>query len=55
MKTRKTNYSNRTNKNRKDTQLKFYKAKVSPVLLCGCENFALNRAGKKIIGTAELK
>jgi hypothetical protein len=43
------------NKTRKYTQLKFYKAMAVPVLLYGCENWALNRVDRKKIETAEMK
>jgi hypothetical protein len=43
------------NKTRKDTQLKFYKIMEVPVLLYGCENWALNRVDRRKIETAEMK
>jgi hypothetical protein len=49
---------NKTNSNkqtRKDTQPKFYKVMAVPVLLYGCENWALNRVDRRNIETAETK
>jgi hypothetical protein len=46
---------NKTNKTRKDKQLKFYKVMEAPVLLYGCENWALNRVDRRKIETAETK
>jgi hypothetical protein len=43
------------NKIRKDTQMKFYKVMAVPVLLYGCENWALNRVNRRKIETAEIK
>jgi hypothetical protein len=43
------------NKTRKDTQLKFYKVMTVPVLLYGCENWALNTVDRRNIETAEMK
>jgi hypothetical protein len=43
------------NKTRKDTQLKFHKVMAVPVLLHGCENWALNRVDRRKIETAEMK
>jgi hypothetical protein len=43
------------NKTRKDTQLKFYKVMAVPVLLYGCENWALNRVDRRKIETTEMK
>jgi hypothetical protein len=43
------------NKTRKDTQLKFYKVMAAPVLLYGCENWALNRVDRRKTQTAEMK
>jgi hypothetical protein len=43
------------NKTRKDTQLKFYKVMAVPVLLYGCENWALNRVDRRKIESTEMK
>jgi hypothetical protein len=38
---------NLTNETRKDTQLKLYQVTAAPVLLHGCENWVLSRAGQR--------
>jgi hypothetical protein len=42
-----------TNETRKDTQLKFYKVLAAPIPLYWCDYWALNRAEKRIIETAD--
>jgi hypothetical protein len=44
-----------TNKTRKVTQLKFYKAMAAPVLLYGSETWALKRSDKRKIETSEMR